>query len=241
MATLFSNNTTPGYYRTSNIFPEAAEIVFKVLYVVVAGLGLAGNSFIMYMFSSKRVEVSPFNVLLLNLSISDAIAAISILPYVFIDLRQLRGMSQRTANVVCVLSMGQSAYWLAVVASTFTLFVISISRYLFIHYPLKARFFNEKHASLIIIGVIWPVAVALGVPNFLSLHYDPDYAVCKRVWPSYFNGTVFSSVTALLGFVLPVVVMIFTFVATRRYLWQNKSSRHAVPLTREQVFKIFHH
>lgn len=211
-------------YINREILPTAVDHLVKFAFVVVAVLGLTGNGFIFYLFASKRVKLTAFNVLLLNLSISDAIADISIWPYVFVDLKSFRGLDQSTADQLCFVTMGQMTYWIATVASLFTLTVISLSRYAFIHRPMKARFFNKRHASLIVVLMIWPVSFSMCLPSLFSLRYNEIYAVCERDWPKGIHGQAYSAITAVLGYVFPAVVMTFTFITTRQQLWLNNNN-----------------
>lgn len=217
-------NGTPMSYVNVDMLPAAVRITMQVLYTVVALLGLSGNILIFYLFASKRVKMRPFNIFLLNLSIADTLAGLSIWPYVFIDLKLLRRFSQDTADSLCVLVMGQMTYWVASVAALFTLTVISVSRYIFIRHPMKSHYFHKKHASYIVILLIWPVSIAMCMPNFFSFEYNRKFAVCERIWPDGVNGQVYSAVTALLGYIIPILVLIFTFIATRQYLWLSHSN-----------------
>lgn len=223
-ATTSLQNFTTAMYTNEDLLPTAVDITMKVLYVIVVALGLLGNGFVLYLFVSKRVKLTPFNILLLNLTVSDVLAGLSIWPYVFIDLRSLRSLSEAAADSMCVLIMGQMTYWIASVAALFTLTVISISRYIFIRHPMKSQYFNKKHASYIVILLIWPTSVALCTPNFFSFKYDKRFCICERQWPSGFNGQIYSGMTTLLGYVMPVLVLIFTFVGTRQLLWLNKTN-----------------
>ena len=206
------------------LLPPAVDLIMKLLYVVVAALGLFGNGLVFYLFASKRVKLTPFNIFLLNLSISDTLADLSIWPYVFINLKSLRSFSDETADSLCVLVMGQMTYWVATVAALFTLTVISVSRYIFIRHPMRSQYFHKKHASYIVVLIIWPVSVAMCLPNFFSFDYDKDYAVCERKWPHAVNGRIYSAATAFLGYILPIIVLIFTFIGTRQYLWLSHAN-----------------
>ena len=221
-ATSLQNSTVP--FMTENLLPTWIDIAMKVLYVIVASFGLLGNSLVFYLFASKRVRMSAFNILLLNLSLSDTLAGLSIWPYVFVELRSLRSLSANAADSMCVLVMGQMTYWVATVAALFTLTVISISRYIFIRHPMKSQYFNKTHASCIVTFIIWPVSIAMCMPNFFSFKYDKQYSICERHWPKGVNGQIYSGITAALGYVIPIVVLIFTFIGTRQYLWLTQTN-----------------
>ena len=223
--TVTSNtNSTTIAYVNEDLLPTGLDITMKVLYVVVAVMGLFGNGLIFYLFASKRVRLTPFNIFLLNLSIADTLADLSIWPYVFIDLKSLRSLGEDAADSVCVLVMGQMTYWIATVAALFTLSVISVSRYIFIRHPMKSQYFHKNHASYIVILLIWPVSVGMCMPNFFSLKYNKTFAVCERIWPDEVNGQVYSGITALLGYVIPILVLLFTYVGTRQYLWLTRTN-----------------
>jgi len=217
-------NVTASTPLNKDLLPVWVDITMKVLYVVVAVLGVLGNSLVFYLFGSKRVKMTPFNILLLNLSISDVLADLSIWPYVFIDLRSLRGLSQSVADSMCVITMGQMTYWLAASAALLTLCVISVSRYLFIRYPMKAQSFKKSHALYIVILFIWPFSIALVMPNFFAFHYNSQFSICERRWPDGINGRVYSGITALLGYLVPSSLLLFTFIATRQRLWLTRST-----------------
>ena len=217
-------NVTASTPLNEDLLPLWVDITMKVLYVVVAVLGVLGNSLVFYLFGSKRVKMTPFNILLLNLSISDVLADLSIWPYVFIDLRSLRGLSQSVADSMCVITMGQMTYWLAASAALLTLCVISVSRYLFIRYPMKAQSFKKSHALYIVTLFIWPISTIVIMPHFFSFHYNNQSSICERRWPDGINGRVYSGTTALLAYILPNCILTFTFIATRQRLWLTKSS-----------------
>ena len=217
-------NVTASTPLNKDLLPIWIDITMKVLYVVVAGLGVLGNGLVFYLFGSKRVKMTPFNVLLLNLSISDTLGDMSLWPYVFIDLRSLRGLSQSAANSMCVVIMGHMTYWLAASAALLTLCVVSISRYFFIRYPMKAQCFKKRHALYIVILFIWPISTAVVMPHFFSFYYNAQFSICERRWPDGINGRVYSGITALLAYILPVCILIFTFIATRQRLWLTKST-----------------
>ena len=217
-------NVTASTPLNKDLLPLWIDIAMKVLYVVVAILGVLGNGLVFYLFGSKRVKMTSFNILLLNLSISDTLADLSIWPYAFIDLRSLRGLSQSEADFMCFITMGQMTYWLASTAALVTLCFISISRFLFIRYPTKVHCIKKSHALCIVILFIWPFSIGSVMPNLFSFYYNSQFSICERRWPDGINGRAYSGVTALLGNLLPSSLLIFTFVATRQRLWLTQAT-----------------
>ena len=220
-ATLIDDNVTETYYVNEELLPMALEYCLQILYTIVATVGIISNGGIVYLFVTKAIKMAPFKLLLLNLSVADMLCAFSLWPYIFIDLKSLRGMHQKQANMVCAIIMGNMTYWIGVVVSTFTLTLISISRYLFVCHPLRATNFNKMRVSVCIVCLVWPTAIAIGVPALVSFAYDPKYAVCNRKWPKSINGAAYSATTSFLGFVFPVGILCFTLIATRKYFWRR--------------------
>ena len=200
------------------------DYTLKALYVIVAGSGLIGNSVIIYLFASKRVRLTAFNILLLSLSLSDALADLSVWAYIFVDLKSIRGLKEGLADFLCTAIMGQFTYWIATAAALNSLSAISICRYVIIRYPLKASLFKRKHAWVIVCLIIWPVAIAVTLPNFISLQYNDVYAVCWRVWPRGVNGLAYTVSSGVIGYGGPIFLLCLTLIATRRQLWLTKNN-----------------
>ena len=208
------------YYPSKDLFSKPVDVFLKLLYSIIAILGLAGNCGIIFLFVTKKIKMTPFKLLLLNLSIADALGAVSIWPYTFIDFKSLRTVTKTTADALCVMSEFQVTYWIAAGASTFTLSLISISRYLYVCHPLAAVRFNKMNVSVVIVGLIWPTAIAFAIPNFLAA-YNTEHGFCTRQWPDGISSIAFSCISSICGFIVPVLIMSFTFFVTRKYFWSK--------------------
>ena len=207
---------------STDIYPKSVHYTLNTLYVLVTLCGLTGSGLVCLLFARKKVKHTSFNLLLLNLSIADIMADLSSYPYVFIDLVNLRKFPQKGANIGCTFTMGQTPFWIATVVSLFTLTYISITRYIAIAHPHKASWFRKKRSSVCFMGIIWPLAFAILLPNFFSFQFDPVYALCYRKWPDGFSGKLYGLMTSLIGFAAPAAVMIFTFCSTATKLWGSK-------------------
>ena len=208
------------YHPNKDLYSKPVDVVLKILYSIIASLGLAGNCGIIFLFATKKIKMTPFKLLLLNLSIADALGAFSIWPYIFIDFKSLRIVAKTNADALCVMSEFQVTYWIAAGASTFTLSLISISRYLYVCHPLTAVRFNKMKVSVVIVGLIWPTAIAFAIPNFLAA-YDTEHGLCTRQWPDGVSAIAFSCISSICGFIVPVLIMSFTFFVTRKYFWSK--------------------
>ena len=202
------------------LFPNSVEFVLKALYTFIATAGLLSNGAIVYIFITKKLKMNSFKVFLLNLTISDGLAAASIWPYIFIDLKSLQGMAN--TRLMCAITVGNVMYWFATVTSIFSLTLMSINRYIAICHPKLTLHFNQRCATRLFLCLVWPSGILISAPNIFTLKYLPKYAICIRDWPSGFNSTVFGILTFFLGFIFPVSTIAFTSIATKKYFWSRR-------------------
>ena len=68
---------------------------------------------------------------------------------------------------------------------------------------------------------VWPASTLLSLPNVFTFNYDPVSAICYRNWKINIeiNPQVYIAAVALLGLILPIGIMFFTFVALAKTLW----------------------
>eukprot|EP00112_Aurelia_sp_Birch-Aquarium-sp1_P018418 Seg4393.2 transcript_id=Seg4393.2/GoldUCD/mRNA.D3Y31 product="Somatostatin receptor type 4" protein_id=Seg4393.2/GoldUCD/D3Y31 len=224
LTTASFSNTTIHTHWDEVVYPPAVDYTLKALYIIVAASGLIGNSVIIYLFASKRVRLTAFNILLFSLSLSDALADLSLWVYIFVDLKSIQELKHDLADFLCTATMGQFTYWTAMAATLNSLSAISICRYVIIRYPLKASSFKRIHAWIIVCLIIWPAAIAMTFPGFISLQYNDVYAVCWRVWPHGINGLAYIVSSGVIGYGGPIFLLCFTLIATRRQLWLTKDN-----------------
>ena len=232
-------------------YPEDIRLMFNCFFCIIVICGITGNSIFCYLFASKRVKCNFFTLLLLNLSVADIISCISILPYAIVDLSWLTPLSQRNANAACTVIMGQMPFWVTTVVTLFTLVFISFSRFVAIAHPLKSRqpewqWLKKSKTSVRFMLITWPLATCILLPNCFSFHYDRNSAICFRKWPKNVNGRMYGLITAFLGFALPMITLIFTFVSIKRSLSrrlsgskQTRNNRKTVKLLGTLILAFF--
>ena len=192
--------------------------VIRGLLVLVTLLGIPCNSFILYLFAARKVRLTPFHIQLLQMTIADLLANVSIYPFIIVgvELIPLRTMSQVNANIACSFIVGETPFWIATSVSILTLSFISFTRYLKIQRPTKYYWINGKKGTITILLMIW-IPSMLPLKNFFSFVYDPR-GFCNRVWPEGFDGMLYRRITAALTVVGPTSLLLFTFLSARRLL-----------------------
>lgn len=216
----------------SEIFTECVEIIIKVAYVLLSLAGIGGNGLVLYLIVTKKVERTALNILLANLSCADLIADISLYPYIFIDLRGFN-VNSLQGSILCNFTVGLALFFTCTVVSLQTLTTISINRYICINHPLRFEWQQSKRSAKYFVPFTWLLGIIVMIPNYISLSYKEKWAVCQREWPENINGTVYTFITSLLGLFVPIVVLIYTFIATIHTLRSRLSDQHSAGRIRD--------
>eukprot|EP00794_Sanderia_malayensis_P018288 gene18286-20111_t len=195
------------------IFPSFVEAILNFFYVVVSLIGIVGNSLIIYLIATKKVNRTAFNILLTNLSVADLIASISLYPYVFISLKG-HDVSNVVGTIFCDFTVGLALFFICASVSLLSLTIISINRFICINYPLKFVWHQGVTSSKILVVASWFIAVCSILPVLASFKYNKDWGICEREWPEIIDGQLYSIITTILGFGVPVTVLFYTFIVT---------------------------
>lgn len=214
-ATLIPNSTNVQQHK-EEIFSPGVEWFVKSLMVTISLLGIIGNGFMCYFFAKKRIRRTSFNMLLLNLSIADLLVDVFAYPLYFVDLKALRGYPTVTANVLC--SFPPSTSGVAFAVSILTLTYISINRFVYVRYPLKTAWFKSRKTTCCTLLMIWAVSIGYIMPYALAFQFDAKIAFCKREWPKDINVNLWMATILVAGLIVPLFVMLITFVSTLRRL-----------------------
>ena len=212
--------TTLKLPKNADSFPPAIEYLLITIYVIVVLVGIFGNGLVCYLFASKKVKRKPFNVLLLNLSIADLLADLFVIPYISVNLKLLRHLSSKYANLACAFTIGLTPFWVVTCSSLLSLCFISLTRYLQVKRPVAYTRVTSRRGIAIFIVMSYIIGLGSLAPNLFSFKYEPETGVCHRAWPKGFHGVAYSAATAAVAVVLPTVSMVFTFVSTTRTLWK---------------------
>ena len=219
-STLSPTATTRKFVENTNLYPLALQNIVIVLYVIVTCLGIIGNGAILYLFASRKIRYTSFNLLIFNLAIADFLADIFAYPYIFmgIDLGGLRQISITNANLACAFTIGLTPFWMVTGVSIITLSFVSYTRYLKIKHPLKDYCVTGSHGTKTFLLICWVIGICIPIPNFFSFKYLPESAVCGRSWPRGFDSIAYRISTAFISIFLPTLIMLFTLITTRYIL-----------------------
>ena len=223
-----NNGTTPKHTMTVS---PAFYYPFVILYVLVTFLGICGNGLVWYLFATKKVKHRPFNLQLLNLSVTDLFADIVVYPFIIMGMDYVipENMSTRNANILCAIKFGLNPFWSVTYVSIWTLTFISVFRFLRIKFPLKKTWVTTKQGTVSIIVLIWLICITVSLPGFIFTEYDSHLGYCVKVWPAGFDGSAYILFMSIIFYPIPIFLMLFTFIATAHQLWGKRDNTTTDP------------
>lgn len=237
------NNTTDGFSNSTpdGLLPEnmdeyanvidnkVIQTVFCVIYTVIFVLGLLGNLLVCFVVIRNKAMQTVTNLFISNLAMSDILLCIFAIP--FTPLYSFRG-TWSWGSVLChIMPFAQGC---SVYISTLTLMSIAIDRFFVIIYPFRPRMKIETCISVII--MIWVFSVTVTTPYAIFMtYYDFDIGnICEEAWPSEDLRRVFGSVTSVLQFVLPFVVIAFCYTCVSFKLNDRAKAKAASKNSRKE-------
>ncbi len=207
--------------------PYAATVI--VLYIVVIFLGAIGNSMVVLTVVKTRQMWNATNIFIANLAVTDVFVCVFDLP--------ISAYYQLTddwifGKTLCHIFL--PAFAIVVYASTLTLTMISIDRYLLIVFPFKRRMSVRTALILVVVIAIFAAAVASPIA-FYAKYVIVDQAdiklykrYCMESWPSHQLRVIYTIVTLVLQYFMPLILIaiLYSFIFQKvRKRVKNKNSR----------------
>ena len=200
-------------YHDVDVMPAGLHWFLNSLMVLTTLCGLGGNGLVCYFFYKRKVKLTSFNILLLNLSIADMLGDIFAYPHIFVDLKVLRNVSQSHANMLCAVTIGITPFGIVTAVTILTIAYIAVNRLVSVRFPFKTAFFKSRKYTAWVLLIIWLWSIAYVIPNGFAFRYDYQYAFCYREWPEDINGTAWG-IVGLFLIAAPVIIMFASFFAT---------------------------
>ncbi|MCP4281615.1 MAG: G-protein coupled receptor, partial [Alteromonas sp.] len=129
------------------------------------------------------------------------------------------------ADLICGLTDGLTIFFAASLVKLLTLSILSFSRYMLINHPLKLKWRLKKRAVKWVALIAWLIGLGLLIPSGLSFRYNPDNGICWREWARGVHPVGYFVATLILGMVVPLVSLTFTYMSTIYTLWFKPSTR----------------
>lgn len=137
--------------------PTNLLILLSLLYGSISLIAVIGNALVIWIVVTTRQMHTVTNFFIGNLAMADVIIGLFSIPFQFQAAVMQRWDLPRFMCPFCPF-----VQVLSVNVSIFTLTAIAIDRHKAILNPLRAR--SSKHASKIVIGIIWSMSLFLAAP-----------------------------------------------------------------------------
>ena len=180
----------------------AVQVTFYLIYGSIFTVGVCGNVLVCFVVCTNRAMQTVTNLFIANLALSDILLCVLAVPFTPF---YLFGRQWKFGAFLCHLVsyvQGVSVY-----VSTLTLTSIAIDRFLVILYPFKPRM--RMSTCVVIICAIWLLALCATLPYgiYVGLTSVNGTLYCEENWESTDWRLVFGSVTTVMQFVVPFIIM----------------------------------
>ena len=193
------NSTTDD---SSEIFARVTWDWFSIVKVTLAIFGILGNALVIVVYI-KKLRNSNSNQLIAILAIADLLTSVATIPKPSLLVVPNTAAGKAYSKII----ESDVIMWISIVASIFTLTLLSLERYFAVVRPLKHRSaFNKARLRYYVVSV-WISALALNVASFYVTHVSDDNA-CVLIWPSPAFQRFYGVTLFIVEFMIPVAVMV---------------------------------
>ncbi|XP_067843052.1 C-X-C chemokine receptor type 2-like [Heptranchias perlo] len=200
---------------------EAINAAITAVYSLFCFLAVTGNMIVMIVILYNRCTISSTDIYLLHLAVADLLFAVT-LPFWAVD--AISGWV--FGDVMCkIISMLQEVNFYS---GILLLACISIDRYLAIVYSAQAHKHKRPFLIKLVCAVVWVLAIVLSLPSLYKGEYIPPRSskiMCHEILEGKSAETWRVTTRFLrhfIGFLIPLVVMIFCYSVTIQKLCQTK-------------------
>lgn len=192
------------------------EVVFAVLFTVIALVNLAGNGLVIFVVKRFLFMRTPMNYLLVHLAVCDILVGIFLSLSRFVKVHYVHG-SQLEGDLLCKFGAFDNIVWLASATNVCTLVVIAWERYNAIMKPHAPRFSNKK--LKVAIGICWVASITVNLFLKVFTIYNPSRKECELEfqWVEKADSVIWFTFVGL----VPNLVMVALYGRVICTLWSS--------------------
>ncbi|XP_059833324.1 cysteinyl leukotriene receptor 1-like isoform X1 [Hypanus sabinus] len=213
--------------------------VYSTVYSLVFVVGLAGNSFAVYVLVKTFKQRTAFNIYMLNLAVSDLLCVctlpLRVIYYSFKGRWIFGDLMCRVTSYSLYVNLYCSIYFMT---------AMSFTRFLAIVFPVKnMKIVNIKKAK-IVCAVIWIFVTLTSAPFLMSgSHQVENKTKCFEPPASRDkNGLksllIMNYVSVVLGFILPFLIILVCYTFIVRTLMKSTAAIHKKKASRRRAVHL---
>ena len=226
------NNTSflKATHKQRELFSANIAIFLNILYMILSIAAVFNNFIVILVFCRERKLRRPFNIILLNLFVTDMTYTLAMQSYIWIDFTKIK-QGGTVAGFMCAISVGLTIPMMCMAVNCLSLAAITVLRYLSIVRNYNGILVTSKNFVIGFCVLSWQTGVIVMMPSALSFKYNHDETICYREWPEGVNSTIYSAVTTIVFFLVFLLIMIASYILLAFHIWKqsmNSSLRGSV-------------
>ncbi|CAB4032046.1 melatonin receptor type 1A-like [Paramuricea clavata] len=184
--------------------------ISRTIFTTFAIAAFLGNGLVLgcYLKKRKRPTLTPFDIYVINLALSDVLAGVFLIFNRFVYLPAMPN-SQPNAHLFCTILWGGYILFGLCYVSVYTCVALTIERWLAVVKPHIYRRIKNKNALISLIFV-WLWAFFINSTVFISVDENFEKGKCKWVEPN-FGEKIFPFLELSFSCVLPFSIIIFLY------------------------------
>ena len=190
---------------------DARTIAVVCLYGLICVMGLVGNGLVILVISRYTKMKTVTNLYILNLSIADFLFLLGLPLVMTTAVLRHWVFGEALCKIYFSLTL------VNMFTGAFTLTLMSADRFLAVVHPISSLRWRTPRYALMAIGALWFISALVLLPVLLFARQKPIEGLgygCDIVWPAGQAMTghhAFFTYTLLLGFVIPVTLIVLLY------------------------------
>lgn len=228
------SNSTDLQYELHPGEVATASIFFGALWL----FSIFGNSLVCLVIHRSRRTQSTTNYFVVSMACADLLISVASTPFVLLQFTTGRWT---LGSAMC--KVVRYFQYLTPGVQIYVLLSICIDRFYTIVYPLSFKVSREKAKKMI--AASWALDAAFVTPVFFFYGSSWD-SHCNYFLPPSWEGTAYTVIHFLVGFVIPSLLIILFYQKVIKYIWRIgtdgrtlRRTMNIVPRTKVKTVKMF--
>ena len=214
-------NNTDSDKSVSEAAERNVEFGFYIAFLII---GFGGNSLVIAVIAGKKQERTIYDLLILNLGISDFGFIIVFTPINIYS--HINKIYQNLYYCRLLIPLVTAFYFLSI----FTIASMAIYRCWLITNPYRPKM--RKRSAYIWIILIWFSSLIIVLP--LSVVSQTYNGICYENWPSINHRKAYTIALCILQFVIPLLIIGVAYVRIGIYLWRATVPQITLPTSKRK-------